>query len=143
MAKTLKDLVLALLNATLILVAVCLFLAWKVSGTAERVVASFSQNLEVLKPMREEVQGVQQEIAGLRSDLADLRGSASAVPAAALNRLDQRVDTLNTKLETMQGNMAQLAEAPDRLMTAAVDRTIDGLAETAKDLRGCTAPDGS
>ena len=37
MLKTLKNLALAMLNATLILIVLCLFLAWKVTDKAEPV----------------------------------------------------------------------------------------------------------
>ena len=38
MAKTLKDLALALLNATLLLIALCLFLAWQVASKVDGMI---------------------------------------------------------------------------------------------------------
>lgn len=135
--KILKDLALALINATLILIAICLFFLWQISNTAERVSASFAENLEVLKPLKGEVQGVREELAGLRGDLAALQ----AVPGQATDKIEARMDALSARLDGVQGRMDQLAETPELMMTVAIDRTAEHLAATVKDLRGCTAPE--
>lgn len=135
--KTLKDLVVAMINATLILVAVCLFFLWQLSNTAERVSASFAQNLEVLEPLKTEVQAMKGEVAGLRGDLAEMQ----AVPGQAMDKVEARIESLNARLDGVQARMDQLAETPERLMTVAIDRSAEHLAGTVKDLRGCSAPE--
>ena len=61
MIKTLKDLALALLNATLLLIALCLFLAWLVSSRVDGMLATFASNLELVGPLREDVQAMTAE----------------------------------------------------------------------------------
>ena len=66
MAKTLKDLLLAMLNATLILVALCLFLALTVVNQAHSPgQRPFAEHLHVLGPLRESVQETGEESCGV------------------------------------------------------------------------------
>ena len=73
MAKTLKDLLLALLNATLILVALCLFLGWKLARSVENIQDNFRESLHIVQPLREQAQGVREDLASLRADLSGIR----------------------------------------------------------------------
>lgn len=135
--KTIKDLALALLNATLILIALCLFFVWQISNTAERVAGNFAQNLEVLAPLRGEVEGMRADLAGLRGDLAELQ----SVPGQTADAIEERIDALIARMDLVQGRMAELADTPERLMTTAIDRSAEHVAGTLNDLAGCTRPD--
>ena len=64
MGKVLKDLALALVNATLILVAVCLFLAWQLSRTVEGLLANAAGQLQVVEPLRARMAETRAELAG-------------------------------------------------------------------------------
>ena len=57
LGRTLWNLFLALLNATLILVVVSLALAWGVSNNLRSITADFAQNLIDVAPLRDEVAG--------------------------------------------------------------------------------------
>lgn len=63
-ARSLGNLVLALLNATLILTALCLWLAWSAFSAAERVSADLRAAAEVVLPLREEAQALTAERGG-------------------------------------------------------------------------------
>ncbi|MEM8630853.1 MAG: hypothetical protein AAGF74_06440, partial [Pseudomonadota bacterium] len=75
--KVIRDLLLAMVNATLILVAICLFLAWRVSAAVGDVTERFAENLELATPLADEVQAMTQELKDLRSDLDKLSQSGS------------------------------------------------------------------
>ncbi|MBO9396850.1 hypothetical protein J7400_09165 [Shimia sp. R9_2] len=140
MKKTIKDLLLALLNATLILVALCLFLLWQLSGTAERVVESFAQNLQIVKPMQERVANLQAEVSGLRSDLAALseQGAAQNLPGSAA--LQARANALQSQLEDINSNLRTLADTPDRLMSAGVEQLSARASAGLGKLAACHLP---
>ncbi len=139
--KTLKDLVLAMVNATLILVAVCLFLLWQVSGAAERIVASFAQNLEVLQPLKERVTEMRDEVAGLRRDLQTLPTDGTARTEFTTKRLQTRADALQSELMDINESLQKLADTPDRLMTQAVDQLAAKAGVGASGVLSCLTPD--
>jgi len=140
MAKTLKDLLLALLNATLILVALCLFLGWKLASTVEDVTSGLTEKLQVVTPLRDEAQGIREQLSGLRRDLAriqeDGQGSDSAASLQISATLD-KLDTIETKLQAVQTRFTRLAESPDQLMDQAIRTSADVLADRILTIRGC------
>lgn len=140
MAKTLKDLVLALLNATLILVALCLFLAWKVSSTVDGMVGTFAQNLEIVGPLREDVQSMTSELGALRSDLAQIGSQTGEARSAAMARLQTRVDQMDTRLADARANLASLRNAPEQLIDQALEKTAQNFTQSVIDIRNCTPP---
>ncbi|SFM26893.1 hypothetical protein [Shimia aestuarii] len=139
--KTLKDLLVAMINATLILVALCLFLLWQLSGTAKDIAGQFSENLHIVKPLEGEAQALRAEVAGLRTDLGAL-AQASGDRSQELRRdVEARLALLDGKLDNLQTSLTRIAVTPDRLMTVAIDETADRMINGLQALRGCTAPD--
>ncbi|WP_300066824.1 hypothetical protein [uncultured Ruegeria sp.] len=140
MAKTLKDLVLALLNATLVLIALCLFLGWKLASSVDNITTSFSENLKIVTPLREEAQGIRGELAALRSDLAAIPVDGGTLDSATTARIAEALDKLNAvenKLQSTQARFAEMAESPDILIEQAIDLSADAVADRVKDIRGC------
>ena len=112
MGKVIKDLLLALLNATLILIALCLFLAWQIAQSAEVMVDRAAQAVERVAPVQAELESLRAEVAGLRSDLDDVRSTAGAQADAAAERLQTRIDELEQTLATAQARLAELRALP-------------------------------
>ena len=136
--KTLKDLFLALLNATLILVALCLFLGWRMMATVDTVSDRVTASIAELTPLRDEIAGVRAELSGLRADLAAAPGTVASA------RLQNRLDGLETRLDGMQARMASLATLPDQLLDRAFETAADRMARGVAELRGCQpAPGGT
>lgn len=144
MAKTLKDLALALLNATLILVALCLFLAWKTSSTVNGMVGEFASQIEIVGPVREDVQAMTTELKGLRADLAEVKTGAASPEVVA--RLQTRVESMSNRLDRVEGALTGLADKPEEMISLAVEKMTQGVAEGAaqaiNDVRGCTPAGG-
>lgn len=141
MAKTLKDLVLALINATLILLALCLFLGWKLTTTAQSLMSDFSQKVQIVAPLREEVQGVRGELAALRADLATLQATDAIADTATAQRVSQTLDRLNQiedTLQATQSRIAAVAETPDVLISTAIEKTADTVADRIIAIKGCS-----
>lgn len=140
MKTTLKNLVLAMINATLILIVLCLFLAWKVTSRVDDLASSFAQNLNIVTPLREDIQGATAELAALRSDLAALKTQSGDVKSESLLRLQERMEITQTKLETAQQTVRTLTQAPAKLIDHAIVTAADEMAKRATSLRGCEPP---
>jgi uncharacterized protein YoxC len=142
MLKLLKDLGLALLNATLILLALCLFLAWQVARTADNVVANFASNLITVEPLRADLQATTSELAALRQDVAQLLTQSDEIQSATLQRIATRLEKMDSRVAGASKSVSNLSEAPYRLIDHAIETAVDGLGQKAKYIRGCV-PDQS
>lgn len=144
MVKLVKDLVLALLNATLLLVAACLFLAWRLSVTVDGMVGTFASQIEVVGPLREDVQGMTGEIAALRADLAAIATQTGEAGSATLLAVQRRVDGIDARLTETGARLDDLMREPGLLIDRAIDRTIAGAADefagAVNGIRGCVPP---
>ncbi|KUJ80777.1 hypothetical protein AVO45_07030 [Ruegeria marisrubri] len=142
MARTLKDLLLALLNATLLLMALCLFLAWKVASTVDGLAATFAQNLELVAPLRDEAAGLRSELQAMRSDLGDaLQEKGEQLSEASQQRIQAiltRLEAAEQRLETAQAGISDLSEAPEKLIEHAIETSTDAIADSVMEIRGCT-----
>lgn len=138
---TLKKLGLALINATLILIVLCLFLAWKVTSRVDDLASNFAQNLNTVAPLREDIQGATSEMAALRSDLATLKAQSGDVSSATLQRFQDRMAQTQAKLDTSQRAVGKLTEAPSRLIDHAIETAADEFAQRFTDIRGCVPPE--
>lgn len=139
--KIVKNLLLAMINATLILLALCLFLFWQVSNTAERIAGEFAGNLAVLEPVTQSVQGLNAEVVALRGDLSALMAGSGDLATQGSQQVQARISALQADLDQLQSTMDRIADTPDRLMVTAIDAASDKAANTLIELRGCQKPD--
>ncbi|MBO6896647.1 MAG: hypothetical protein JJ868_04655 [Shimia sp.] len=139
--KTLKDLLVAIINATLILVAICLFFLWRLSDSAERVAASFAQNLQIVAPLEDSVNGLRNEVATLRNDLASISLDSNALTAQATANLQSRADAVQRELEGINNSLARLADTPETLMQTALDDVATRVSGRIGEVASCYAPD--
>ncbi len=140
MARTLKDLLLALLNATLILVALCLFLGWKLASTVDGIASSFAQNIQIVAPLKDEIQGVRGELAALRSDLSAIQLGdvvTNRVEVQKLSSALDKLDGLEVKLQSAQTRVSEITDAPDELINTAIQTSADAIADRIIAIRGC------
>lgn len=138
MTKTLKDLALALLNATLILIALCLFLAWQTTAAVDAVTENFALTLQRVTPLRDEVKATREEVIGLRQDIANLKSSGSEFNSAAAQGILNRLTVIEAKVEAAQKNITSLADAPEQLIDYSIETAADQVARSISDIRGCT-----
>ncbi|WP_050602148.1 hypothetical protein [Ruegeria sp. 6PALISEP08] len=141
MAKTLKDLLLALLNATLILVALCLFLGWQLASKVESITAEFSETVQAVAPIRDETKGIRTELAALREDLSALSLEA---PAGANSQVAQdirstlaRLNSLDKKLQAVQERLINLADEPQVLIAQTIENGADVVSARILEFKGC------
>ncbi|WP_170329184.1 hypothetical protein [Ruegeria arenilitoris] len=140
MAKTLKDLLLALLNATLILVALCLFLGWRLASTVEDITKAFEEKIQVVAPLKDEIRGVRGELAALRSDLTNIQTSGDVTDIAEKVRISTalvKLDNLEERMQSSQARIAEITESPDTLINTAIEKSADVIADRIIAVRGC------
>ncbi len=141
MRKTLKDLFLAMLNATLILVALCLVLGLMLVGRANSLSDRFSENLRTLTPLRDNIEATGAEIAALRSDIASLRDPSIELPPEALARVEDRMAKMEARLDTIQASTKELRDAPKQMLDQAIAQAADETVTAVARLRGCVPTD--
>ncbi|WP_175392924.1 hypothetical protein [Leisingera sp. JC1] len=132
MTKTLFELAKALLNATLILLALCLFLGWKLMAAAEGVTANAAAIADQVSPLRTAVSGLQEEAAALHSTVQD--GTAAA---ASLTRLEARLAQVQASLADMRALPRQAAAEAARTGAAELAGRIIRAAPLLQDGSAC------
>lgn len=141
MVKLLKDLALALLNATLLLAAIGLFFAWRVTSTMDGMVATFAGNLEIVTPLREDVQAMTTELAALRNDISALKSQTGEVSSATLRMVEDRVEKMESRVEEARNSIDDLKQAPDQMVDHAIEKTMqtaaDEFSRAINDIRNC------
>lgn len=133
MTRPLIDLAKALLNATQILLALCLFLGWKLMAATEGVTANAAAIADRVTPLHSAVASLQEEIASLRRTIED--GAATAPP--------DRLAALEDRLARLQTGLSEMRRLPQQ---AAAEAARAGAAELAARLISATPgvkPDGS
>jgi hypothetical protein len=117
LGRTLWSLVLAVLNATLILLALCLWLGWHVLSEARAISGGLAKGVAQLNPVTAELSGLRAEVAGLRADLAAAQGQGAGVAA-----LSDRVAALDVRLSAAAAQLDAAITDPGPMIDRAVDR---------------------
>lgn len=133
--RTIGSLALALCNATLILVALCLWLAWQVSDTARSVANDISGRVASLDPLRTELAGLTAEVGGLRQELAAIRAGNGVVAAS----VQDRIAALDTRLQDAATALDKLTADPAVLVQKVVEGAGRSLSDGAAQLMQCAA----
>lgn len=130
MVATLKDLLLSIINATLILVAVCLFLGVKITSNVVEITETIEAKIATIAPVGKRIEGLKQDIETLRGSVQQLR----AQPVATLSgeKLDEIIillEQLDSRAANAEQALASLSEMPQEVAVAAVDAAFDQLSD--------------
>jgi len=130
MKQTIYDLLKAMINATLILLALCLFLGWKLMSSVQDVTVRVTEAVLQVTPVQDRIQDLRLEVAGLRSDLVNL---PEQVVIGQLDRLDQR-------LTSLQQEMSELRQLPNEIIHNAAQTAATTLADQLSQPANCLPP---
>jgi septal ring factor EnvC (AmiA/AmiB activator) len=134
----LLDLLKAFLNASLLLLALCLFLGWKMFAAASTVSEQLSQVSDNFTPVHGEIQAVTQERTALTKALESHESPDSTELRFRLARLEQQFGAL--RQETLA-----LKQLPAQIMATAAEAAAAklnaGLVQWAPRLSSCKSGD--
>ena len=120
-----RSLVLACLNATLILVLLCLGAGWilmrEVGGVTDALAASAA------------------DLGAVRTELAALRADIAATREAGSGAADARLSALNDALQPVVARIEAFEIEPEALISHAIDEAAIALKSTLAEVRGCGA----
>jgi TolA-binding protein len=141
------QLALALINATLILFVVALFLALKLANTVERVtetaIAAATQQVEQLSPIADRAERIEDQIEELKADVVSIRLSEDTQVARTAETLMLRLEDLDASLSEMNALLAPAVETvttePGMLVERAVQISLAEAGTWVTTLSGCKA----
>lgn len=108
LGRTLWTLFLAVLNATLILLALCLWLGWSLFSTVERITDDVAEITTTVLPVRAEIRDLTTQIGETRGALAALR-AGGAEPELCL-ALEERLVAAEARLAALTETLKTVAE---------------------------------
>jgi chromosome segregation ATPase len=135
--KILKDLVLALINATLILIVLALFLALRLTDRIENLGAAFAENLLQIEPLQTDVHALVSEVDILQTNLAALKAQADPLSYEAVVELQGKVNALNDKLSALQSSFDPLLSGMKTLKDANALTAARQIGDIVTGLSGC------
>jgi hypothetical protein len=132
-----KDLALALLNATLILVALCLWLAWSLASTVDDITDQMLSNLVDVRPIRDDIRNLTEELGGIRSDLEAIAEENGGLASEAANRLSEKVGGIQDRVAEVRGRIDVLVDSPELVIDYAIDAAFDRAETAVNAIRSC------
>lgn len=137
MRKTLKDLFLAMLNATLILVIVILLLLFALFSKANALSETFANSLVALEPLKTGIDTVNSEVDKMKAEVIALKQQSQGISLTKLEKLEAEIGRIEAHLSDINASVSTLAATPERLWDDAVASAADGAVRSAERLRGC------
>jgi len=137
MTKTIFDLFNALLNATLLLLALCLFLGWQFFTSARDVTERLGEIGTRFAPIHNQLKSMTEEISALNQALTDTAAPDSAEMRFRLARLEEQLTGLKEEAHTVSLLPAQVVSTA---VEAAVAEISAEIATRLPHLQSC-APD--
>lgn len=122
MTQTIFDLLKALMNATLLLLALCLFLGWQLFASAREVTDRLGEISENLIPLHSQLQTVTQEVSLLRQALDRSNPADSA-------EIRKMLSLLEVQLADIKGKAQALQQLPAQLVSTSVESAIRSLSQ--------------
>lgn len=85
-----------MLNATLILLALCLWLRWQLASTVHSAADAFAKGMTAIEPLTKNVEFLGSEVLALRGDIGAIQTSTLDAQSASMQLLQSQ---LNTQME--------------------------------------------
>ncbi|NRB16459.1 MAG: hypothetical protein HRU33_02470 [Rhodobacteraceae bacterium] len=130
MTKIILDLLKAMINATLLLLALCLFLGWMLMSSVQGVTAKVTEAITQVAPVQHRIEGLRLEVAGLRTDI-------SRRPELALSG---QLTALDQRLTALQHEMSELRQLPSDIIAIAAQTAASELVGHLGQLTSCLPP---
>ncbi|WP_417699260.1 hypothetical protein [Pseudophaeobacter sp.] len=122
MAKVVFDLLKALLNATLLLLALCLFLGWQLSSSVAQVSQRLSDISSNLRPLHSQAQAMTEEFASLSAAISQADTPDSSEMPIRLAQLQEELTALKLEIQSLK-------QLPGEVVRIAVETAVQDLSE--------------
>ncbi len=150
--KTTKNLALALINATLLLVALCLFLGLMLTSRIDTAKTAISNRvvsaLSSIQPLQEDVSSLRGDIVSLKVQIASLSGAAPAQlqeltdqVSASMTKLDNHITQLNARLDDFSADPQAVMDHTIHTAMAEATRSLAAIRGCAPSATTCTGSD--
>jgi len=130
MTKAILDLLKAMINATMILLALCLFLGWQLMSSVQTVTDKVTQAVVQVAPVQDRLHALKLEITGLRRDIV----SRSELP------ISNQLDSLDRRLAALQSDLTELRQLPSDIVQTAAQAGAAEIAGQIARLTSCLPP---
>lgn len=137
---TVGNLILALCNATLILLALCLWLAWNVVGTARSIATEVGTRIGDLQPVRVEMAALTGEVAALRASLEAMAAQEGGATVVALQGLRDQVVVMDQKFAGLNARLGAVIDDPTALIDHAIGTAATAAQAGISGLMNCSVP---
>jgi len=138
LGRTLRNLGLALLNATLILMALCLWLGLGLASTVKSITSDITANLVSIDPALGEIRDLTGELAALRADIATAQNATGELRSQAALTASGKIVALDERFSAIADRLQAIASQPEVLVDDAIDRAAEEMKDGIADIRGCT-----
>ena len=139
----LRDLGLALLNATLLLTVLCLALVYATVARFDGALDDFGESLASLRPAQGELQNLKQAVTGLQDELRNLRQQDKGSSTKFSNDLEEQFG----RLIALENRIDKLSRRPQELINTSIEMAAASFGSALSQATGCKAydppPDGS
>ncbi|MCD9147717.1 hypothetical protein [Pseudophaeobacter flagellatus] len=122
MAKVLFDLLKALLNATLLLLALCLFLGWQLSSSVAQVSERLNDISSNLRPLHRQAQALTEEFASLSAEISRADPPDSSEMRIGLAQLEEELAALKLEIQSLK-------QLPGEVVSIAIETAVQELSE--------------
>lgn len=128
MKKLIMDLLKAMVNATLLLLLLCLFFGWQLMGRVNQVTDQVTEAVAEVAPLKTRVEALRGELVGLRSDLQN--GTQPAAP---------QLDGIEARLDYISEELTRLRALPATIVQQAAESAAAELSGQIIHLTSCAA----
>ncbi|GJL81024.1 MAG: hypothetical protein DHS20C01_06580 [marine bacterium B5-7] len=136
--KVIRDLILALLNATIVLVIIAVVLGLILMSKVESVTAGINERLAAIAPLKTRIENTTNEMRELKDEIALLRDNGDVIDAAVLGVIDNRMQIVVTNVADIKEQMAGLSIEPDQLVDHAIEKSTTEIGRVISGMRHCS-----
>lgn len=134
----LKNLALACLNATLILVFLCVLTFYLAARKLDSISATFAQNLITLTPLTDEVSALNENLVSLKHDFENSQKDLGEHREESSLRLQARLEEIQTNIDLYKDKINGLSDGRTELIDHFVDKVSASIKTGIYEARQCS-----
>lgn len=134
------NLLVACLNATLILVLLCLMATYWVLREANGLTDMVAQSLVKITPLTDQAAKMNDHLIGLREDIAAFDPALSDISAPNALKIQARLDGIQSEMALVRAQLSDMSNTLGTLADYAIEKVAFEVKAGVRDLRQCRPP---